>query len=58
MYSAPRVERFGTLRNLTQGKSDPGWDLSVGIGEDADQPTGCTANAAPGSAAACIGGRS
>lgn len=58
MYQSPKVERFGTLRELTQGKSDPGFDLSVGIGQDANQPVGCTANAAPGSAAACIGARS
>lgn len=58
MYHSPRVERFGTLRDLTQGKSDPGFDLSVGIGQDANQPVGCTKEAAPGSAAACISGRS
>jgi hypothetical protein len=59
MYSTPIIERFGTLRELTQaGKSDPGFDLSVGVGEDSDQPTGCTANAAPGSHAACIEARS
>ncbi|HEY9516903.1 MAG TPA: lasso RiPP family leader peptide-containing protein [Gemmatimonadaceae bacterium] len=59
MYSTPRVQRFGTLRELTQaGKSDPGWDISVGVGEDSDQPSGCTAAANPGSAAGCIGGRS
>lgn len=59
MYSTPTVERFGTLRELTQaGKSDPGWDISVGIGEDADQPSGCTANASPNSAAGCVGSRS
>jgi hypothetical protein len=59
MYSTPSIERFGTLRQLTQaGKSDPGWDLSVGVGEDADQPNGCTDNAAPGSAAACVEARS
>jgi hypothetical protein len=59
MYSTPTIERFGTLRELTQaGKSDPGWDLSVGTGEDADQPSGCTASAAPGSHAACVEARS
>ncbi len=59
MYSTPSIERVGTLRELSQaGKSDPGWDISVGVGEDADQPTGCTAAAAPGSAAACIDSRS
>jgi hypothetical protein len=59
MYSTPSIERFGTLRELTQaGKSDPGWDLAVGIGEDGDQPNGCTANAAPGSHAACVEARS
>jgi hypothetical protein len=59
MYSTPTIERFGTLRELTQaGKSDPGWDLSVGVGEDADQPNGCTANAAPGSNAPGVAPRS
>lgn len=57
MYETPRVERFGTLRELTQGKSDPGFDLSAGLGDDSVEP-GCQANAAPGSAAACVSGRS
>lgn len=57
MYHKPQLERFGTLRELTQGKSDPGFDLSAGLGDDTIDP-GCTANAAPGSAAACVGGRS
>jgi hypothetical protein len=55
MYHTPRVERFGTLRDLTQfgGKSDPGWDLSAGLGNDG-VAEGCTKEAAPGSAAGCI----
>jgi hypothetical protein len=54
MYHTPRVERFGTLRELTRGgKSDPGWDLAAGLGNDNIQP-GCTAEAAPGSAASCV----
>ena len=57
MYETPKVERFGTLRELTQGKSDPGFDLSAGLGQDNVDP-GCTAQAHPGSAAACISGRS
>lgn len=57
MYETPRVERFGTLRELTQGKSDPGFDLSAGLGDDNVEP-GCEAHAAPGSAAACVSGRS
>ncbi|HEX5438677.1 MAG TPA: lasso RiPP family leader peptide-containing protein [Gemmatimonadaceae bacterium] len=58
MYQTPRIERFGTLRELTQGKDAFGIDQSIGIGEDSDQPNGCTAEAEPGSAAACITGRS
>lgn len=57
MYETPKVERFGTLRELTQGKSDPGFDLAAGLGQDNVEP-GCTAHAATGSAAACISGRS
>jgi len=57
MYEAPKVERFGTLRELTQGKADPGFDLSAGLGSDNVEP-GCEAHAAPGSSAACVSGRS
>lgn len=57
MYQKPTLERFGTMRELTQGKSDPGFDLSAGLGDDNVEP-GCEAHAAPGSAAACVSGRS
>jgi hypothetical protein len=57
MYQAPRLERFGTFRELTQqwwknnaaaGKNIIGDDLIPGIGLD------CNANAPPGDPTGCI----
>ena len=49
VYQKPKVERFGTFRELTQqnGKKDVGFDLANSLG------TSCNLQAAPGSHAAC-----
>jgi hypothetical protein len=55
MYQAPKLEKFGTFRQLTQaqggvsGKKVIGDDLIPGIGLD------CNGNAPPGDPTGCIG---
>jgi hypothetical protein len=57
MYQSPRVERFGTFRELTlqggdDGKRVMGFDLAFASGDDPDTDQ-CNGNAEPGSAAGC-----
>ena len=41
MYESPRLERFGTFRELTQAGRSSGWDL---YGVLLDDDVGCTEN--------------
>jgi len=57
MYQTPRVERFGTFRELTlqggdDGKKVLGFDLAFAQGDDPDTAE-CNGEADPGSAAGC-----
>ncbi|HEX6965357.1 MAG TPA: lasso RiPP family leader peptide-containing protein [Gemmatimonadaceae bacterium] len=51
MYRKPMVDRFGTLRELTQA----GWGSKPDAGTDLAAAFGCESHAAPGSSAACSG---
>ena len=56
MYEAPKLEKFGTFRQLTlgpgAGKNKVGDDLIPGVGLD------CDGKAPPGDPRGCINGRS
>ena len=52
MYESPKLERFGTFRDITRqgatGKTVIGDDLVPGVGMD------CNPNAAPGDPSSCL----
>lgn len=41
MYESPKLERFGTFRELTQAGRNSGWDM---FGVLLDDDVGCTTN--------------
>jgi hypothetical protein len=54
MYQAPKLEKFGTFRQLTQGGRGNPWGKNI-IGDDAIPGVGldCNSNAPAGDPTAC-----